>query len=142
MGRTQQQVIDAALVPTWYWCVVAVLTVGLGGVVDSGRSVLVATAVPVFVVVVAGMTVWMILGRGRAQLSSALMDGPGAARIVGFVGVVVLGSLGTGFVLDSRGASAPATIATLVGAAGVAFGGPLLMRSLRRMLLKTGTHRR
>jgi hypothetical protein len=133
---TQERLIRGVGVPLWYWWAVAVLTVALGVLVDRGTAADVATGAPVFALVVAALTVWMIVGRGRARVSRDLLGPGGAAWIVGFVAVVVGLSLGVGFGVRAAAVPYPATIATLVAAIALAAGGPLLMRRLRSTMLE------
>ena len=132
----QDAVISRAIVPPWYWWAVALLSVALGVIVDTGVPVAVAVGAVLFAVVVAGLTAWAILGGGRVQVSRELLGGDGALRIIGFVGVVVGVSLAVGFALRAGGAPDPATIATLVTAVGLVVGGPWLMRGLRQSMLR------
>lgn len=136
IGNRQARVIDEVLVPGWYWWTVAALTVVLGVVVDSHRAALVALAAAIYVVLVAGVTVWMIMGRNRARVSRHLLGDRGALAIVGFVWVVVGLSLAVGFALRTAGAGYPATVACIVCAIGLIVGGPTLMSYLRRNMLK------
>ena len=136
IGNRQAQVIEAVLVPPWYWWLVAVLTVGLGVVVDTHHPVLVALAAAVYAVLVAGTTGWMIVGRQRARVSRALLGERGVVAIVGFVGLLVGASLGVGFGLRHASVGHPATLACLVCALGVSAGGPALMRYLRHTMLQ------
>ncbi len=135
--RQQQQVIDAVLVPTWYWWAVAAGMVAIGAAVDTRRQVVLATVIPVAVLVIAALTAGMIFGAYRhAQLrSSELLRGRGAGAIVGFVWLVVGLTLGIGFALRAAGVGVPATLATVVGGAALVTGGPYLMRRLRQIML-------
>jgi small-conductance mechanosensitive channel len=141
IDATQERLIDRVAVPAWYWWLVAVLMVGLGALVDLGRPVAVAVGALAFAVAVGGATMWVILSGGRAQVSRQLLGGEGAAWIVAFVGLVVVVSLAIGFTLRALGFPYPASLATVVGAAGVAGGGPLLMGRLRRTMLRQRTAR-
>lgn len=138
---TQAGLIDRVAVPPWYWWAVAVATVGLGLIVDEGGAVVVAVGACVFAVLVAGATAWVILGGGRVQVSRELLGDAGALRIIGFVAAIVGVSLALGFGLRAAGAPFPATIATLAAGIGLAGGGPLLMRGLRRTMLRQRTAR-
>jgi hypothetical protein len=64
-----------------------------------------------------------------------LLGERGAVYIVVFVWLVVGVTLGIGFGLRAAGAPWPATIATAIGGAGLAYGGPRLMRRLRAIML-------
>jgi hypothetical protein len=135
--RRQQQLIDAVMIPEWYWWVVAAAMIAIGLAVDTRRSVVLAIVLPIAVTVLAALTGAMILGayRGARVRSSELLGARGAASIVGFVWLVVGLTLGSGFALRAAGSSAPATIATVIGSAAMVIGGPVLGRSLRRTML-------
>lgn len=136
IGTRQAQVIEALLVPPWYWWLVAALTVGLGVVVDRHHPALVALAAAVYAVLVAGITGWMIVGRHRARVSRALLGERGVVAIVSFVWILVGVSLGVGFGLRNASVGHPATLACLVCALGLIAGGPALMRYLRHTMLQ------
>ena len=133
----QKQVIDAVLVPAWYWWAVAAGMVVIGAATDTRRVAVLAVAIPVAVIIIAALTLGMIFGTyRRAQVRSAeLLGNRGALLIVGFVWLVVGLTLGIGFGLRAAGAPAPATIATAIGGAALAAGGPALMRRLRTIML-------
>jgi len=137
IGRHQEKIIDAALVPAWYWWVVAAGMVAIGAAVDSRSRDVLAAVLPVAIVVIAVLTAAMIFGAYRhVQVrSSELLGGRGAVAIVGFVWLIVGLTLGIAFGLRAAGAPAPVTIATAVGGAAFVTGGPYLMRMLRRMML-------
>jgi FtsH-binding integral membrane protein len=139
--QRQETVIDAVLVPAWYWWVVAAGMVAIGAATDSRSATVLAVVIPVAVVVIAALTAVMIFGAWRrAQVrSSDLLGDRGALAIVGFVWLVVGLTLGIGFGLRAAGAHLPATIATAVGGAALVVGGPLLMRWLRRIMLGNRT---
>jgi hypothetical protein len=136
IGATQERLIDRVAVPAWYWWLVAVLMVALGLVVDWGRPVGVAVGALVFATTVAAATAWVILGRGQVQVGRQLLGDAGAAWIIMFVGVIVIACLAIAFALRAGGFPYPASVATLVAGVGVAAGGPLLMRRLRRTMLR------
>ena len=138
VDRRRAQVVGAVSVPGWYWWAVGLLTAALGVMVDRRRPAEIAVAVPVYALVVAAATAWMIVGRGRVQASSDLLGPAAAGRIVTFVLGVVGVSLGVGFALRAAGVGHPATAATVVAGIALAGGGPLLMASLRRSMLKAG----
>ncbi len=135
--RQQGKVIDAVLVPAWYWWAVAAGMVAIGAAVDTGDAVVLAVAIPIAAVVIAALTVAMIFGAYQhAQVrSSELLGSRGAVAIVGFVWLVVALALGIGFALRAGGAHLPATIATTIGGVALVTGGPFLMRKLREIML-------
>lgn len=132
----QQQVIDAAYVPTWYWWAVGALMVVLAAGVDTRTTAALGTAVPVFVVGLLSATWLAVRGQFRsARLRNGLLDGRGVAAILGFVALIVGGTLGIAFALRAAGAHYPATLACLAGGLAMGLGGPRLMRALRQIML-------
>jgi len=135
--RQQEQVIDAVLVPAWYWPAVGAAMVAIGAAVDSHRTVVLAVVIPVAVVALVAMTGAMIFGAYQgAQVGSQLLSERGAVYIVGFVWLVVGLTLGCAFGLRAAGTPWPATIATALGGVALASGGPWLMRRLRAIMLR------
>jgi hypothetical protein len=137
IGRHQEKAIDAVLVPVWYWWVVAAGMVAIGAAVDTHSATVLAVVIPIAVVVIAGVTAAMIFGayrRARVR-DRELLGGRGAVAIVGFTWLIVGLTLGVAFGLRAAGAHLPATIATVIGGAALVTGGPLLMRTLRGIML-------
>ena len=133
--RRQQQVIDQATVPGWYWWAVGALMVVLAAGVDTRTPAAVGGAVTVFVIGLLSATGAMVRGQFRARLANGLLDGRGVAAILGFVAVIVGGTLGLAFALRAAHVHYPATLACLAGGVAMGLGGPVLMRSLRRIML-------
>ncbi len=135
--QRQGNVIDAVLVPAWYWWAVAAGMVAIGAAVDTRDAVVLAVVIPAAVVLIAALTAGMIFGAYRhAQVrSSELLGSRGALAIVGFVWLVVALTLGIGFALRAAGSHLPATIATAAGGAALVTGGPFVMRWLRKIML-------
>lgn len=71
----------------------------------------------------------------RARLRNGLLDGRGVAAILGFVALIVGGTLGIAFALRAGGVHYPATLACAAGGIAMGLGGPVLMRTLRRIML-------
>ena len=142
--RRQQQVIDLATIPGWYWWAVGALMVVLGVGVDVRTPVAIGITVSVFVVGMLSATGWVV-GRSflHAQPRNDLLDGRGVLAILGFVFLIVAGTLGIAFGLRAAGVSYPATLACLAGGLAMGVGGPMLMRFLRRVMLgnRAGTAR-
>ena len=135
--QQQGKVIDAVLVPGWYWWAVAAGMVAIGAAADTRDAVVLAVVIPIAVVLIAVLTAGMIFGayRHARVRSSELLGGRGAVAIVGFVWLVVALTLGIGFALRAGGAHLPATIATTIGGVALVTGGPFLMRKLREIML-------
>jgi hypothetical protein len=85
-------------------------------------------------------TGWVV-GRAfrHAQLRNGLLDGRAVAAILGFVAVIVCGTIGLAFGLRAAGAGHPATLACLAGGMVMGMGGPVLMRRLRVIMLGNRT---
>src|SRR5262250_133381 len=131
--RRQQQVIDLAAIPAWYWWAVGGLMVVLGVGVDIRTPAAIGITVPVFVVVMLAVDGGGF-GRAyrRAQLRNGLLAGRAVLSILGGVTVVVGGTVGVAFALRGAGVHYPATWACLAGGLIMGLGGPVLNRWLRR----------
>lgn len=137
--RRQGEVIDRALVPTWYWWAVALPMVALGVVVDTRDGVAIALAAVAFAVGVAALTVWAIAGGlRRVKVNEALLGPRGATYIVAFVGTLVVGTIALAFLLQASDVPNPGTIATVACAIALVVGGPALMRTLRDLMRRQG----
>ena len=96
------------LVPVWFWWLVGVLVVGIGLAADTRRpGVVVGVTVP-SAILIAAVTAWTIVGRGRAQLSKDLLGPRGALALVAFIWVLVGASLGVALGLQAGGVGHPA----------------------------------
>jgi hypothetical protein len=136
--QRQQQVIDLAMLPAWYWWVVAALVVGLSATIDAARHrpVVIALAAVAFTLGIVAVTGRVVLGAWhRAQWRNQLLGRRGGLAIVAFVGLVVGTTLGIAFSLQAAGVRPSATLASLVGAALLIAGGLVLTRILRRIML-------
>jgi hypothetical protein len=72
------------------------------------------------------------------KVEEALLGPRGAILIVGFVGLLVGGTLALAFALQAANVPNPATIGTVLCAVGLVFGGPVLMRRLRAVMQERG----
>jgi hypothetical protein len=136
----QQQVIDLATIPAWYWWAVGALMVVLAVGVDSHSPVVLGLTIPVFVIGMLAATGWVV-GRAfrHAQIRNGLIDGRGVVAILGFVALIVAGTIGFAFGLRAAGSGHPATLACVVGGLVMGLGGPVLMRRLRAIMLSNRT---
>jgi hypothetical protein len=71
----------------------------------------------------------------QAKLRNEMLDGRGVAAILGFVALIVAGTLGIAFALRAGGFGYPATVACAIGGVAMGLGGPVLMRRLQRIML-------
>lgn len=140
----QQQVIDLAMIPAWYWWAVGALMVVLAVGVDSHSPVAIGLTVPVFVLGMLATTGWVV-GRAfrHAQIRNGMIDGHAVAAILGFDAVIVGGTIALAFGLRAAGVGHPATLACVAGGLVMGLGGPVLMRRLRAIMLgnRTGAAR-
>jgi len=135
MERRQEQVIEGTIVPGWYWWVVALATVGLGVGVDSSDPAVTAATTGLFGLAIPLLTVWIAFGgRRHVKVHERLLGPRGAGLIVGFVGVVVGGTLALAFALQAANVGPAGTLATLACAIALVVGGPALMRRLREVM--------
>jgi hypothetical protein len=137
IGRRQGQVIEAVLIPGWYWWIVAAGMVGLGAAVDYRHAVVLAVTVPVFVIVIVALTARLTFGTyRRVRVRDAdLLGTRGALLVVGTVWLSVGLTLACALGLRALGSPAPTTIATAAGGALLIVTGPWLMRRLRQLML-------
>jgi hypothetical protein len=134
--KRQQQVIDRATVPAWYWWVVGLLMVVLAVGVDTRTPLALGITVPVFVAGMLSATGVAVRSQFRdARLRDGLLDGRGVVAILAFVALIVGCTLGIAFATRAAGVSYPATIACGVGGLAMGLGGPVLNRLLRRIML-------
>jgi hypothetical protein len=134
--KRQAGVIDAVLVPRWYWWAVGLLLLPIGVAADSHQRTATAVVAVLIALVIAGISVWMISGAyPGARVHPATLGGAGALYIVGFVWVVVGVSLVVAFGLQAAGVAYPATIGTVLAALMLIGGGPVLMSRLRRSMV-------
>jgi hypothetical protein len=136
----QQQVIDLATIPAWYWWAVGALMVVLAVGVDSHSPVVLGLTIPVFVIGMLAATGWVV-GRAfrHAQIRNGLIDGRGVVAILGFVALIVAGTIGFAFGLRAAGSGHSATLACVAGGLVMGLGGPVLMRRLRAIMLSNRT---
>jgi hypothetical protein len=134
--RRQRQVIDLVAIPAWYWWAVGGLMVVLGVGVDIRTPAAIGITVPVFTVGLLAVDGW-VFGRAyrHAQLRNGLLDGRGVLSILGFVAMIVGGTIGLSFALRAAGVHYPATWACLAGGLVIGLAGPVLNRWLRRVML-------
>jgi hypothetical protein len=140
----QQQVIDLAMIPAWYWWAVGALMVVLALGVDSHSPVVIGLTVPVFMLGMLAATGWVVSRAFRhAQLRNGLIDGRAVVSILGFVALIVVGTIGLALGLRAAGVGHPATLACVAGGLVMGAGGPVLMRRLRAIMLgnRTGAAR-
>jgi hypothetical protein len=135
MARRQEQVIEGALVPGWYWWVVALATVGLGVAVDTGDPTVVGATAGIYGVGIALLTGWIAFGGlHHVKVNERVLGARGGGLIVGFVWLVVLGTLALAFALQAANVQPAATLGTLACAVALVIGGPAVMRRLRGIM--------
>jgi len=134
--RRQEQVINAVLVPVWFWWVIAAAIVAIGAARDSGDLVVQAITIPLAVLVMAVLTGAMIPEvRRRVQVHTPPTHGRTVAAIFGMIVLVDAVIVGTAASLAAAGDSHPATIGCAAGAAVLVIVGPLVNQYVRRLML-------
>lgn len=137
--RARTAVVDAALVPVWFWWLVALMVIGIGTASDTHRpGIIVGVTVP-SAVVIAVVTGWTIVGRGRAQIAKDLV-GPVVTGLMGFIAILVGVSLGLAFSLKAAGMGHAGLGGTALCGLGLIVGGPVLMARLRHSMLTGSRH--
>jgi hypothetical protein len=135
--RRQEQVIEAVLVPVWYWWVMAVAIVAYGAARDSGNLVVQATVIPLAVLIVAALIVGAAIGFGR-RVKAHSTPRTVTRAVAGIFGMIVLvdaAAIGTAASLAAAHVRYPVTIGCAAGAAVLVIAGPLLNRYIRRLML-------
>ena len=136
IAQRRAQVVDVAIVPTWFWWAIATLMVGLTAAVETRRPLVIGLATAAFVLGVLVVTGRLVLGIiGRAQPRNDLLGPTGVLAILGFVAGTLAVSLPTSFALKAADVHYPATAGVLLAGVCMVIGGPLLMRYLRRRML-------
>lgn len=136
IDRRQEQVIEQAIIPGWFWWVIAALMIGLSAAVESRMPVAIGIGVSVFVLGVLAATGSVAVDAVRhAQVHAKLLSPTAILAILGFVATVHAVTLPTAFILQSTGTRYPATLTMLLCGVVMVIGGPLLMRFLRRLML-------
>jgi hypothetical protein len=135
--RRQEQVIEAALVPVWYWWVIAAAIVAIGVARDSGDLTVQAITIPLAALVMAVLTGATIPElRRRVKVHSAPQTFARAvAAIIGMIALLDGVILGTAASLHAAHLRYPGTIGCAAGAAVLVIAGPLLNRYVRRLIL-------
>lgn len=135
--RSQERVIKGVLVPFWYWWVIAAAMIAIGVARDSGDSVVEAVAIPLAVLVIAGLigaTVPEVRRRVQVHSDTRTRSRVGAA-IFALILAVDGAIVATAASLVAAHDPHPATIGTAAGAAVIVVAGPLLNRYARRLML-------
>jgi hypothetical protein len=137
--QRQANVIEATMIPAWFYGAVGASNVALAVGLDVGGTVAVATGAVLFGLGIAGSVGWVTIGAQRAQLRNDLLGPLGILAIVALPALVVGVSVPVGFAAEAAGWRYPATAGTLVGLVLMLVGGPVLNRLLRRIMLANRT---
>lgn len=135
--RRQEQVIKAALVPVWYWWVLAAPIVAIGAARDSRDLVVQATVIPLAVLVMAvliGASIPELRRRVKVH-SNPQTVARTVAAIFGMIVLVDAAIVSTAASLAAARFRYPGIIGCAAGAAVLVIAGPLLNRYSRRLML-------
>jgi hypothetical protein len=137
--QRQASVIEATMIPTWFYGAVGASNVALAAGLDVGGTVAVTTGAVLFGLGIAGSVGWVTVGAQRAQVGNKLLGPLGILAILALPALVVGVSLPVGFAAEAAGWDYPATAGTLVGLVLMVVCGPVLNRLLRRIMLANRT---
>jgi hypothetical protein len=135
--RRQQQVIKTALVPVWYWWVMAAAIVAIGAARDSHDRVVLAVTIPLAVLVIAGLIIATIPGvRRRVRVHNATIPGAQAAIAIPALILLVDGvTIAASASLAGHRVPHPLTIGYAAGGVVLVIAGPLMTRYFGRLML-------
>jgi hypothetical protein len=134
--RTQQRVIKAALVPVWYWWLMAAAIVAIGAARDSHDQVVLAITIPLAALVIALQIIATIPGvRRRVRVHGAVSPAQAAIAIPGLIILVDGAIVAASVSLTEHHVPHPLTIGYAAGAAVLVITGPLLNRYFGRLML-------
>ena len=139
IARRREQVIRRRVFPGWWWWAYAALFIGFAAAVESGRGVLIAIGVALFVVCSLVIDVPVRRAARAAAPRRDLAPGSAVRTLIGlavFVAVLIGAALATGLSLKAAGVPHPGTIAAAVAGVLFAVGGPLLVRLEASMLVR------
>jgi hypothetical protein len=137
--QRQTGVIDATMIPSWFYGVVGASNVALAVGLDIGRPVAVATGAVLFGLGIVGSVGWVAVGARRVQLRNELLGPLGILAILALPALVVGVSVPVAFAAEAAGWDYPATAGTLIGLVLMVICGPVLNRMLRRIMLANRT---
>lgn len=133
--RRQEQVIRTALVPVWYWWVIAAGLVAIGAARDTHDPVVLGITIPLAVLVIAGLIISTHprVRRGVRVRDAAQPGGPGVAALVGLILLVNVVTIATAVSLVGH-VPHPLTISYGAGGAVLVIAGPPLNRYLNKLM--------
>lgn len=134
MHARREQVVSSTPIPSWFWSSLGALILLFVAAVESRTPWFVAIGTTVYAVGLATV-ILLVVRRNRVQIRPALLGVRGGLAIAAFALCLVAIGLGLAFWLQALGVPRPATIACVPVALAMAFGGPVLMRYLRRLML-------
>ncbi|MDI6102425.1 hypothetical protein QLQ12_27780 [Actinoplanes sp. NEAU-A12] len=134
MRARREQVVETNLVPDWFWRAMGGMMLAFVAAVESEIRWLITVGTVVFTIVMAAM-LFALFRKTRLQVRQDLLGLRGFVAIVAFsVGLTAVG-IGLGLTLDALSVPFPGALALLPVCLGLAFGGPMLMAYLRKVML-------
>jgi hypothetical protein len=130
----RERVIDANLVPNWFWWAIGGLLLPFVAAMETQRPWLMITGAVGYLLGMALLILAMVR-RSRLQVQNQLIGVRGGLVITAFTLVLSGGGIALGLWLDSLGVPAPNTLGCVPVAAVIAVGGPALMSYLRKLML-------
>jgi len=134
--QRQEQVIERALTPTWFWWAIGLLVVGFSTAADSGNALVLGIGTVVFVLgLCAAVGAVVVRSLRYAQARTSLIGNAGALAIAVFVLGVLAVTLPASLAFHALDLPYAGTWGSLVCAVLLGVGGPVLMRRLRATML-------
>lgn len=135
VARARRQVADEIGLPRGYWWGMAAGWVVLGAIGDLGPAWLAIAATVLFGAGHATLASRLLGGRRRSgglRVSAAVAGRRTPYVVVGMLVLLVVVTVGAALLLDADGTGHAAIWAAVIVAAVVGFGGPEILRTLRR----------
>ncbi|WNV90440.1 hypothetical protein [Umezawaea sp. Da 62-37] len=134
--QRQGQIIERALIPTWFWWAIGLLVAGFSAAVETDNGLALGIGTTVFVLGnCAAVGAMAIRGRRHARPRNTLLGGTGVLMILGFTLGVLLVTMLVSFSLNALGTPHAATLGGVACAVLMIGGGPFLTRRLRTMMV-------
>jgi hypothetical protein len=135
IASRRRQIVAEIDVPAWYWWFLALGWVALGLVAVFATAWVSVAATVAFGALHSSFATRVIDGRHRSRKLSVRADVVSRhvrPLVIGFLVVMVAGTVAIALLADALGAPQPALIASVIIAVAVLVGGPQLMAVVRR----------
>jgi hypothetical protein len=135
VDRATAQIAEEVGLPTWYWWLLAAAWIVLGIIGDNGPQWLAVGATVGFGIVHCTIASRRLNGRRRTkrlQVSAHTVGHRLPVAVIGMLLALVAATIAAGFAVNADGARHPGIVAAVFVGTVVGFGGPHILRALRR----------